>query len=88
MYAFYYDQKQCRKGADALGAALAYTAYIEMGMTLIVILFFQGMGWTKNHKGRLKEGTDVAVDWNIEQRVDMRKLRLPWSRARVCRLRN
>jgi hypothetical protein len=53
MYAFYYDQKQCRKGADALASALAYTAYIEMGMTLLVIILFQGMGWTKNTKGIL-----------------------------------
>jgi hypothetical protein len=46
LYAFYYDARRCRDFAGAFGAALAYTAYIETCVTIVIIVVFQAMGIT------------------------------------------
>ena len=48
VYSFYYDERVCRTTQDALGQALAYTAYIELGATLVFIALFQTIGLTRS----------------------------------------
>jgi hypothetical protein len=44
LLAFYYVQRNCRDMPTALSAALAYTAYIETAVTIVIILVFQACG--------------------------------------------